>query len=382
MAELLEANRPADLVTLADAFGKRNEISVIGGVAYLASLTEGLPRRVSPDDWVNILIEKSKLRRIIALSTKVISESYCGRSAAEVSGDWESSMLAILDGNEQDEPLVKNYTVPLLDRLVRERNRQPGLLGLSYGVQIFDEFTSGAIHGEMSIIGARPGVGKTTMLIQAAVVNCSLGIPAVIFSYEMSREQLLRRIYAQVANVAFSRIRDPRLATLEDMHAIQMAAAEVAEWPLRIYDDSEMPLSQMCSIIRLCIRKHKARLIGVDYAQIVPADGRDDKTRVSKVAYALARVVKHEDAAMMLLSQLRKPSNAEGYGKIPHSADLRETGAIEDAAHMICLLHRPWDTEHNRIADEGQFIIAKQRNGDTGSLDVNFNRRLVRFEGA
>jgi replicative DNA helicase len=182
-----------------------------------------------------------------------------------------------------------------------------------------------------------------------------------------------------VSGVPYKKIRRPKLSTPDDARRIREAAAIVAEWPLRIHDKSELHISKIVALARLSIRRHGSQLIIVDYAQNVEADGKDERTKVSAVSSKLTAMIKHEKAHLMLLSQLRKVPR-EMYSHPPHVGDLRETGQLENDAHVVILLHRGWDEQNQCISHIGMGIIPKQRNGETGVVDFKFNPVTVEFE--
>jgi replicative DNA helicase len=270
--------------------------------------------------------------------------------------------------------------VPALNEFLElSRAHSSQLMGLSYGIPALDAFTEGMKGGEVTVVGARSGVGKSVEMLQAARANCREGIPVHIFSLEMTRKQCLNILWAMESGVPFKKIRKPSRAMEDEVDAVKSAALRVAEWPLRIHDKTDMDLSQIAALARLSIRHNGTRIICVDYAQNVEAEGKDERAKVSKVSRTLTKLAKDEGNHLMLLSQLRKVP-AEMYSKPPTVADLRETGQLENDAHIVLLFHRAWDEERARIADAAEILIPKQRSGDTGVIQANFNRHTMMFE--
>ena len=243
----------------------------------------------------------------------------------------------------------------------------------------FDEWRRAASGEARIVVGARSGVGKSSLMIQSAVDNCRLGVPVHLFSLEMTRAQVVHRMLAIISGVPFKLVDKPHLASMEDMAHIRDASNEMAEWPLRIHDKSEMHIDQIVGLARLSIRRNGTRLVVVDYAQNIHADGRDERSKVTDSSRKLTRMIKHEPASLMLLSQLRKVDR-EHYSKPPVVADLRETGQLENDAHLVLLLHRGWDEENAQISSEAEILIPKQRRGDTGAIRALFSKRSVTFE--
>jgi replicative DNA helicase len=366
MAELIE-------------FLSNGELDAVGGAAYLASLTEGMPRRPSIGEYVRVAREKSQARQLIGLCDSAITRAVDANKVKDILGSIQDGLEAIVFGNAGEDPLVSSYNLQALNEFERERTLTISP-GISYGIDSLDDFTGGMRAGEVSVIGARSGVGKTSLVCQAIAANAAKGIPCHLFSLEMTRQQILRRLWSIVSCVAYKRISDPWLASEEDANKVRDAAAEVDAWPLRIHDNSEMLLSQIVAAGRLSIHRHGTRLIAVDYAQEVDAPGKDERAKVMAVCRKLSRMVKHEDCSLMLLSQLVK-GNREFFNKPPVVSDLTESGKLENVAHTIVLLHRGWDEEAGRITDAAELIVPKQRRGETGVKEARFNRRTLTFEG-
>jgi replicative DNA helicase len=215
-----------------------------------------------------------------------------------------------------------------------------------------------------------------------------LGKPVFLVSLEMTRAQVLRRLWARVGRVAPSRLRRPHLATFVEEQYVIEAEQIVRQWPLHIYDQSTVRLEQLTGMLRTAIRKHQVQLFIVDFAQIVKSGGRDIREQVSNVSGDLTAIAKGEGVHLMLLSQLSRKTRAE-WNRPPRLSDLRESGALEQNAHCVVLIHRPFNEAtgkmHTRAAfhDElgCELVIAKQREGETGAYPVAFNEDTLGFEG-
>ena len=379
ISSLDDADGKVDLITVTEALNRRKELNGIGGVSYLAGLTEGLPRRPSIEDYVAIVKEKSKRRKLIQMAEQITAGAMdVADNSLSIVSRCQDSLQAILDDSDTDNPHVAAYSASELNTFESERKKENAQI-LLYGLAGLDIATGGMRHGEVTLVGARPGVGKTSIACQVITANCIAGVACSFFSLEMTRAQILRRLWSIVSGVPFARIRRPWLANTDDVARIREAADTVVQWPLRIRDKSEMHVSEITASARVDIRRHSAQLILVDYAQEVDADGNDERTRVMRVAKGLTRMIKHEPAALMLLSQLVK-GNRDSYNRAPIVNDLVESGKLEQVAHTILLLHRQWDEEQGRIAEDAEIIMPKQRGGDTATIRAKFNRRTVVFE--
>jgi replicative DNA helicase len=248
-------------------------------------------------------------------------------------------------------------------------------------VASIDAITRGFQDGEITQFGARSGVGKSAFMIQAAIENCRQGTPVLLFSLEMTREQILRRMVAAVSGVPFPKVRDGKWASAQELQAINEAAATVTEWPLHVVDASDIRIEKLIATARLKIRRLGVKLVGVDYAQIVSADGRDERLRVAAVSRGLTRLAKDEGVPVLVLSQLSRAEKGN-VNRRPTMSDLRESSQLENDAHCIILLHRTWDEEEGRLSSDGELIIAKQRSGETGIFPVTFERRSLTFHNA
>jgi replicative DNA helicase len=372
-------NGQCDIVTLSEALGQTGELSSVGGVAWIASLTEQLPRRLAIGDYCRIVKEHSRLRSIGSVCETIGARCDGTEKSSDLIAAVQDGLESVLAGEDEDAS-VRSFTVAALDRFQTERKLEQSP-GLSYGIPALDNFTGGMRKGEVTVVGARSGVGKTSLMCQAAAANCRAGVPVTLFSLEMTREQILRRLWSIESQVPYKRITDPWLSNVTEAQLVSETAFRVAEWPLRIYDREDLNLGKILAIARICIRRHGTRLMVVDYAQEVDAPGKDERSKVMLVCRRLTRLVKHEDCSLMLLSQLTK-QRREDYGKPPVVGDLIESGKLENVAHVVVLLHRGWDEERRRIADDAELHIPKQRRGETGVLQARFSRITAMFEEA
>jgi replicative DNA helicase len=260
-----------------------------------------------------------------------------------------------------------------------ERMRTGDLLGLPTGLEPLDILTRGLQKGEITLVGARSGVGKSCLMGQAAIANCSQGVPVMVISIEMNREQILRRLMAAISGVPFPRLKDSKWATDAEMASAAEATHLISTWPLQIVDDSAITIEKLTATARLAIRREGVKLVAVDYCQIVSATGRDERLRVAAVSRGLTRLAKDEGVPVLALSQLARADRSNP-NRRPAMSDLRESSQLENDAHVIALLHREWDANEGRLSSDGELIVAKQRSGETGALPVTFNRRSLVFE--
>lgn len=346
---------------------------------YIDSLTDGIYRGFDPAIRVESIMEAWRLRKVMTMCERFTAECSEGLASADVLSAMHAEVLSVIDDSlGLDDPLVSAYSEQAWESLM-ERAFAQEPMGLSYGCSKLDAWTYGMQDGRVTAVGARSGVGKTSLMKQATAANCKKDIPVTLFSLEATREELLNGLWAIVSGVEARKIERSNLMLPDERERVQAAMRTVSKWPLRIYDKSDLHIDQICAYARKDIRQHKARLIGVDYAQNVEADGKDERTKVSSVSRKLTKMTKDEGNALILLSQLRKVP-IEHYSKPPTMADFRETGQIENDAHVGLLLHRGWDEEACCISDDAAIHIGKFRQGRTGAIKVRFNPENLCFE--
>lgn len=378
LEELTTDGIEPNYILVADALKRRSELDAVGGIPYIMDLGTLLPRHFDPSRHIDEIIETWKLRQGLTICDRYQSRFAALEPSDEILSAMQSDVFdAMQETNRHDDPLVAAYSAETVAAFEAASTIEKN--GLTYGSAKLDAFSYGMQDGEVTVIGARSGVGKSSLLCQAVAANCANGVAVDVFSLEMSRKTMLHRLWSIVAQVPFFKIHRPICANIQDREYIKAAAAKVASWPLRIYDDGDMSLSHIISSARLSMRKNDCRILAVDYAQNVNAPGRDEREKVTAVSRTLTKLVKNTNTHLLLLSQLRKQDN-QGGGRAPNIGDLRETGQLENDAHIVALLHRPWDEDAGSLKESGEFIIPKQRNGKTGTLEINFNSSTLTFE--
>jgi replicative DNA helicase len=396
MTDLMNSQRPVDIVTLAEELARNKEVESVGGVAYLASLTEGLPRRPVIEEYIRIVKDKSLLRRLMMICSAAIARAADqAETALEVIGAAETQLLevsqkGISNGFQSLEQIVAS-SFGSIDNLYSAGARL--VTGLATGFKDLDEKTSGLQKGELIIIAARPSMGKTALAINicqnAAVQNGAL---VAVFSLEMSKESLLRRMLASQAWVDQRKLQQGFLNG-EDIRKLQKALSDLVESRMFIDDTAGVSLAEMrAKARRLKQTAGRLDLVMVDYLQLMSATlpsagGKRYENRtqeVSAISRGLKALAKELDVPVVALSQLSRASEKRGDDKRPMLSDLRESGSIEQDADVVAFIHR--EGYYNR--DEAQaeadkadseIIIAKQRNGPTGTVHLNFISKYTLF---
>jgi len=396
MGELIDAQRAVDIVTLANELARCKEIEAVGGVAYLASLTEGLPRRPVIDEYIRIVKDKSLMRRLMSICAMAIARA----------ADQSESALQVLSGTEEQlmEATEKglSYGFQSLDQIVQHSfgtidnlyKQSREVTGLATDFMDFDRLTSGLQKDELIIIAARPSLGKTALAINIAQ-NAAVNHNAIVavFSLEMSKESLLRRMLASQAWVDQRKLQTGFLGR-EDHAKLQNALGQLVESRMFIDDTAGISLAEMRAKARHLRQNAKGLdLIVVDYLQLmsatVPSSGRrnyENRTQeVSAISRGLKALAKELHVPVVALSQLSRASERRGDDKRPMLSDLRESGSIEQDADVVAFIHREaYYSRDEEMSDaekaKSEIIVAKQRNGPTDTIYLNFISKFTRFD--
>jgi replicative DNA helicase len=396
MTELMNEQRAVDIVTLANELSRYKEIESVGGVAYLASLTEGLPLRPVIEEYIRIVKDKSLLRRLMMICSAAIARAADqSETALDVLGAAETELLqaserGITRGLMPLDQIVAN-SFGTIDNLYKESRE---VTGLRTWYDDFDRLTSGLQKGELIIIAARPSMGKTALAINLAQNAAIRGQAKVaVFSLEMSKESLLRRMLASQAGVDQRKLQTGFLGG-EDKGKLQHALEQLVESQIFIDDTAGSSLAEMrAKARRLRQTAGGLDLVVVDYLQLMSASlpsagGKRYENRtqeVSAISRGLKALAKELEVPVVALSQLSRASERRGEDKRPMLSDLRESGSIEQDADVVAFIHREAyynRTEEMSEADKArsEIIIAKQRNGPTDTIQLYFNSSLTRFD--
>ena len=396
MSELMDTGRAVDIVTLANELARYKEVESVGGVAYLASLTEGLPRRPVIEEYIRIVKDKSLLRRLMGICSAAIARA--ADQSEDAIGVLDSTESALLEVSESGltqglQPLdvIVRDSFGTIDNLYKQSRE---ITGLATNFYQFDRMTSGLQKGELIIIAARPSMGKTALAINIAQ-NAAVYHNAIVavFSLEMSKESLLRRMLAAQARVDQRRLQTGFLGR-EDQGRLQDALGQLVDSRIFIDDSAGISLAEMrAKARRLKQNAGGLDLVLVDYLQLMSATlpnagrkGFENRTQeVSAISRGLKAMSKELDLPVIALSQLSRATEKRGDDKRPLLSDLRESGSIEQDADVVAFIHR--ESYYNRDEEmaesdraKSELIIAKQRNGPTGTVHLNFISKFTCFE--
>ncbi|MGH9595219.1 MAG: replicative DNA helicase, partial [Edaphobacter sp.] len=379
-----------DIVTVTDYLSKKKELDSVGGLPYLASLSEGLPRKLSIESYVRIVRDKSLMRQLLSVCDMgMIEASDQSREALDVLNQvtgrlTEISEHAVTGGFSDISAIVKD-SFGSIDALY-EQGRE--VTGLATHYIEFDRMTSGLQESELIIIAARPSMGKTAWAINIAENAAVRGGKVVaVFSLEMSKASLLRRMLASQALVNSKAIQTGMLMR-DDRAKLIQGLEKLMESKIFIDDTPGITLAEMrAKARRLKQQQGKLDLIVIDYLQLMTgsnsnARGFENRTQeVSAISRGLKALAKEMRVPVVALSQLSRASEQRGGDKKPLLSDLRESGSIEQDADVVCFIHREeyYDRENEDLKGKAEIIIAKQRNGPTGVVHLNYLADFTRF---
>ena len=390
--DLMAVGHAVDHITVMEALSKRKELDSIGGPAYLAYLTEGIPHQLNIESYVRIVKDKSLLRQMMGIFHEGVARaSDQSELAADVLGDVEARLAEVADSAIQRGfsgigEIVAN-SFGSIDALY-EQGRE--ITGLATHYLEFDRMTSGLQQGELIIIAARPSMGKTAWAINIAQ-NAAVrdGKVVAVFSLEMSKESLLRRMLASEAMVNSRKIQTGFLPR-EDKGKLLAGLERLMESKMFVDDTPGITLAEMrAKARRLRQQEGSLDLIVIDYLQLMTGSAGasqkkfENRTQeVSSVSRGLKALAKEMRVPVVALSQLSRGSEQRTGDKKPLLSDLRESGSIEQDADVVAFIHREeyYDRENEDLKGKAEIIIAKQRNGPTGSIQMAYLADYTRFE--
>lgn len=384
MATLAEKSEPIDLVTLKNELGRTQSLDAAGGVAYLAGLVEGVPRLENVLPWSRIIREASVLRNLIHASARIAQEANDAQDTADAILDRaEQAIFAIAERKIRAGLVpVKDFIKTTFEAIEKLSQSKDALTGVPTGFIDLDRMTSGFQKGDLIILAARPSMGKTSLALNIARTAAqATAEPVAIFSLEMSKEQLVKRLIFAEARIESGLVTRGQLRD-SDWGKLTTAWADLHKLPLFIDDASFLTPLELRAKCRRLKAEHGLGLIVVDYLQLMGSGGRVENRQqeISSISRSLKGLAKELEVPVLALSQLSRAPEART-DRRPQLSDLRESGAIEQDADVVMFIYRDHvyrPTEENRGSAE--LIVAKQRNGPTDTVNLVFLREFTRFE--
>ena len=392
IVDLAISQRPVDMLTVTEQLKKRGELEEVGGPFYISQLTSKVASSAHIEYHARIIAQKYLARELISFTAMIQGKAFDESIDVEdLMQEAEGKLFEISQRNvkkdvTQINPVIKEAMV----MLEKAANQKEGLSGLRTGFEGLDKMTSGWQNSDLIIIAARPAMGKTAFVLSMAKnMAVNHNTPVALFSLEMSNVQLVNRLIANVCEIPSEKIKSGQLANYE-WQQLDYKLKNLMDAPLYVDDTPSLSVFELRTKARRLVREHGVRIIIIDYLQLMNASGMAFGSRqeeVSTISRSLKGLAKELNIPIIALSQLnRGVESREGIdGKRPQLSDLRESGAIEQDADMVCFIHRPeyykiyQDDRGNDLRGMAEIVIAKHRNGAVGEVLLRFKGEFTRF---
>src|SRR5436190_3297508 len=385
LRSLFARGEPVDVITAVDALRRQGILEEIGGPLYLRDLVDQVPTPAGAGHYARIVSDAALRRRLIGAAADIMDLSYGGgREADQIADDAEQRIYDVARREDADETAILRDLVDqaMLD-LEAIQNRESAYTGLPTGFRDLDDLTSGLQPGNLVIVAARPGIGKSSLAMNVARNVAVASEPVAVFSLEMSRTEIGMRLLCAEARVPWDRIRNKRVGP-DDWTRVVSAAETLHDAPLHIVDAGNVNIVDIrAKARRMKTGRQGLSLIIVDYLQLMtsPNARRPDNRQqeVAEISRSLKLLAKELHIPVVALSQLNRNPESRA-DKRPQLSDLRESGSLEQDSDIVMFIHRDdADPEKKR---EAELILAKHRNGPTGSVKLFFEPSLTQFRNA
>ena len=392
ICKLIEYNRPADVITVAESLENTAELQNVGGLAYIGAIAQGTPSAANIRRYAEIVRERSVMRKLARVGTSIVESAYnpAGRSATDLLDEAEAKVFEIAEAGARGQqgfvdiqPLLKQVVERI--EILYNQDNPSDVTGIATGFHDLDQKTSGFQPGDLIIVAGRPSMGKTAFSLNIAEhVALELKKAVAVFSMEMGGAQLAMRMLGSVGRLDQHKVRTGRLGD-EDWPKLTHALGRLNDAPVFIDESAALNVMELRARARRLHRQGGGLgLIVIDYLQLMSATshGENRATEISEISRSLKALAKELQVPVVALSQLnRSLEQRPNPHKRPVMSDLRESGAIEQDADLILFIYRDEvynpDTQDKGIAE---IIISKQRNGPIGKIDLTFLGEYTRFE--
>jgi len=385
LVDMYDRSDPIDLVTVRNELQRRGIIEEVGGVGYIVELAESVPSHLHAEHYARLVRDKAMLRDLIGASGRIAEEAYShGREAKEILDRAEQLLFQIADRriSEQATPIRDS-----LEEIFHQIESRDGhyITGVPTGFVELNDMLSGMQNGEMIIVAARPSMGKTAFgLTVAEHVARVEKRPVAFFSLEMSKQSVVQRLLCSVGRVDSHKLRRGMLSD-SDLQKLATVVDELADIPLYVDDTPGMSVLELRAKARRLRTRFQIEAIFIDYLQLMHSpDSRESRqAEVSAISRGLKALARELNIPVVVMAQLNRNPEGRTDGR-PRMSDLRESGAIEQDADVIMLLHREEYYKRENCPEDlrgiAELIVDKQRNGPTGVVKLVFNKQLTRFD--
>ncbi len=388
MQEMHDAGGKIDVTLLVDRLKRGGDFEAIGGAAYLYKISQSVPNAAHARYYARIVREKSTLRSLINASTEILRDAYDdSREPKHLLSEAEQKIFAILDNRGSATiASIRDVLHEAMDRIDARMRGEHTMGGVETGFVDLDALTGGMHNSELVILAARPSMGKTAFAMNIAeYVAFHLRVPALFVSLEMSSIELADRMLCSVAKVDGHKLRNGTISHADRLRLVEKAA-EISQSPLFVDDSPSRTVSEIAAAARRIKRREgRLGLVVIDYLQLIDPDNQQDsrQEQVARIARRLKGLAREADVPVLCLAQLNRQAE-EGKDHHPRLSHLRESGAIEQDADVVMFVHR--EEYYLRGADKDQYagmaeiIVAKQRNGPVGDIELRWEKEFTRFQ--
>lgn len=384
--------KPVDIITVEEQLRHTGDIEGAGGINYLLDINSKIVSSAHLDYHAKIVAQKALARQLITFSSMVQTKAFDSTTdVSDLMQEAESNLFAIAQTNiKKDYTQIDPIIGQVYEQLQQAKNREGNLSGLASGFEELDKMTNGWQKSDLIVVAARPAMGKTAFVISMIRrMAVDMNKPVAMFSLEMSNKQLVQRLMVNVTEIEAEKFRSGNMAEYE-WKQLDERTNLLYGAPIFIDDTPQLSVFELQSKARRLVRDHGVECIMIDYLQLMRASGGNINTRqeeISMVSRSLKGLAKELNIPIIALAQLnRGVETREGFeSKRPQLSDLRESGAIEQDADIVCFIHRPeyyklyTDDKGNDWRGKAMFIIAKHRNGQVGDITLEFKDKFARF---
>ncbi len=392
MLRLFEKSKPVDLMTVTEELKKSGELEAVGGPFYLVKLTDRIASSANIEYHARLVTQKHLRRELIRVSTSIIQDSYDDtKDVFDVLDDAEKALFDVTQNNlGRNVESISSLTSKTLKMLEELKGKKEGLTGIPTGFTELDRLTSGWQRSDLIVIAARPGMGKTSMVLSLAK-NAAMQFdkPVAIFSLEMSGVQLVQRLISMEAEIESEKLRTGKLEEYE-WQQLTSTIEKISDAPIFIDDTPGINIFELRAKARRLKMQHNIELIVIDYLQLMSGGPENKKSgnreqEISSISRGLKGLAKELNIPVITLSQLSRAVETRGGTKKPMLSDLRESGAIEQDSDIVAFIYRPEyyglteDEDGNSNSGVAEFDVAKHRNGALKAVKLRFIGKYTKF---
>ncbi len=385
--------RPVDLLTVQEQLAKDGKLEEAGGAYYIVELSDRVITSAHIEAHAQVLLQKYQARRLITISSTILQKAF--DETTDIPALMQEAQAALFELSQQTQSSSFTQINPLIEKAIEKvklaGKRKDKISGVPSGFEVLDKITGGWQNSDLIIIAARPGMGKTAFVL-SMIKNMAVdeNIPVAMFSMEMANLQLINRLIMNVSEIRGETLKIGDLRP-DEWTKLYTRVEQLNDAPVFVDDSPSLSIFDLCTKARRLVREHAVKAIMIDYLQLMNASGirfGNRQEEVSTISRNLKSLAKELNIPIIALSQLNRgvESREGNEGKRPQLSDLRESGAIEQDADLVCFIHRPEyyriyeDEKHKDVRGKAEIIVAKHRNGPSGALYLNFKAEFARFE--